>query len=188
MDYTKEINKYLELEKEVLESLDISEINAAMNMIYNAYESGNTIYIFGNGGSSATASHFQNDFNKGLSEKLEKKFQLYCLNNDVPTIMAIANDISFDEVFRHQLVGRIKPGDIVIAISGSGNSKNVIRAVTYAKEMGNSVIGLCGYSGGELKKLSDVAIHVRIDNMQITEDIHMMLDHMMMTVFMKYLY
>ena len=83
--------------------------------------------------------------------------------------------------------GRIKPGDIVIAISGSGNSQNVINAVEYAREQGNQVIGLCGYSGGRLKQLSDVTIHVNVDNMQLTEDIHMMLDHMMVTVFMKYL-
>lgn len=187
MDYSKDIAQYIEMEKKVLSSLKVSDINDAMNLINEAYERESTIYIFGNGGSSATAAHYQNDFNKGLSENVEKKFHVCCLNNDLPTIMAIANDIGFEEVFRLQLKGRIRPGDIVIAISGSGNSKNVIHAVEYAREQGNKVIGLCGYSGGWLKELSDVAVHVEIDNMQLTEDIHMILDHLMVTVFMKYL-
>lgn len=187
MNYLKDIRDYIELEKKILDSLDIHCIDAAMHLIQRTYEGEGNIYIFGNGGSSATASHFQNDFNKGLSEKREKKFRMVCLNNDLPTIMAIANDFSFDEVFRYQLEGRLRKGDLVVAISGSGNSKNIIRAVTYAKEQGNKVIGLCGYSGGRLKELSDIAIHINIDNMQICEDIHMVLDHLMMTIFYKYL-
>ncbi len=187
MDYSKDIAGYIEFEKKVLSGLNISDINDAMNVINEAYERESTIYIFGNGGSSATAAHYQNDFNKGLSENVDKKFHVCCLNNDLPTIMAIANDIAFEEVFRMQLKGRIKPGDIIIAISGSGNSKNIINAVEYAKEQGNRVIGLCGYSGGRLRELADVSVHVNIDNMQITEDIHMILDHLMVTVFMKYL-
>ncbi len=187
MNFSEDIRSYIELEKEILDSLDIACIDEAMKLIQEAYKKEKTIYIFGNGGSSATASHYQNDFNKGLSENLSKKFHMVCLNNDLPTIMAIANDISFDEVFRYQLRGHIKKDDIVIAISGSGNSKNIINAVLYAKEQGNKIIGLCGYDGGRLKTLSDIAIHVNIDNMQITEDIHMVLDHMMMTIFYKYL-
>ena len=187
MDYIKDIFEYIELEKKILDQLDASEINNMMNAIVEAYNEEKNIYIFGNGGSSATASHYQNDFNKGLSEKLQKKFNMVCLNNDMPTIMAIANDISFDEVFRFQLDGRMKQGDLVIAISGSGNSRNVINAVTYAKEQGNKVIGLCGYDGGKLKQMADIPVHVNIDNMQVVEDIHMVLDHLMMTVLGKYL-
>ena len=163
------------------------KVNEMMQAILEAYEQEKRIYVFGNGGSSATASHYQNDFNKGLSEKLQKKFNMVCLNNDLPTIMAIANDISFDEVFRYQLKGRIQPDELVIAISGSGNSANVINAVEYAKEQGNKVIGLCGYNGGKLKELADVVVHVDINNMQVVEDIHMILDHLMVTVFMRYL-
>ena len=187
MDFSQDIRNYIELEKKILDSLDIACLDAAMKLIQEAYREERTIYIFGNGGSSATASHYQNDFNKGLSERLDKKFHMVCLNNDLPTIMAVANDISFDEVFRYQLRGHIKRGDIVIALSGSGNSKNVINAVLYVKEQGNKVIGLCGYDGGRLKRLSDIAVHVEIDNMQITEDIHMVLDHLMMSIFYKYL-
>ena len=148
-------------------------------------ENERNIYIFGNGGSSATASHFQNDFNKGISEYTKKKFRFICLNDNIPTIMAVANDIGFDEVFRFQLQGKLEPDDVVIAISGSGNSKNVINAVEYAKEVGCTIVGLTGYEGGKLKKLSNISLHVPIKSMQITEDIHMILDHLMMSIFYK---
>ena len=187
MDYSKDILEYINLEKKILDSLDVSAINEMMQAILEAYQQEKRIYIFGNGGSSATASHYQNDFNKGLSENVQKKFNMVCLNNDLPTIMAIANDISFDEVFRYQLQGRIQPGELVIAISGSGNSANVINAVEYAKEQGNKVIGLCGYSGGKLKELADIPVHVDINNMQVVEDVHMILDHLMVTVFKNYI-
>lgn len=143
------------------------------------------IYIFGNGGSSATASHFQNDFNKGVSEHTEKKFRFTCLNDNVATMMAVANDIGFDEVFRFQLQGKLKSSDVIFAISGSGNSKNVINAVEYAKEQGCTIVGLTGYDGGKLKELSDISLHAPIKSMQITEDIHMIFDHLMMSVFYK---
>ena len=99
--------------------------------------------------------------------------------------MAVANDIGFEEVFRFQHRGKLKPEDLVIAISGSGNSKNVINAVAYAKECGNKVIGLTGFNGGKLKESSDVSINVPINSMQITEDIHMVIDHLIMSIFYK---
>ena len=185
MNYTDAIQAYIKKECEVLSSLDVAAIDAAMNLLEKTFEQEGTIYIFGNGGSSATASHYQNDFNKGISEYTEKKFRFQCLNDNVATLMAIANDIGFEEVFRFQLKGKIKPGDIVIAISGSGNSANVINAVEYAKEQGAPVIGLTGFSGGKLRTLSDISLHASVNSMQITEDIHMIYDHLMMSIFYK---
>lgn len=185
MDYRGEIKDYIRLEIEILEKMDIEAINDALDILHDTLQKEGIVYIFGNGGSSATASHFQNDFNKGISEHMVKKFRFQCLNDNWATVMAIANDISFDEVFRFQLTGRMKPDDIVIAISGSGNSRNVLNAVEYAKEQGCKVIGLTGYDGGKLKELSDISLHVPVNSMQITEDLHMMLDHLMMSVFNK---
>ena len=185
MDYTKAIREYIDLEKEVISKLDVDAINDAMNLIMKAYEANKKIYIFGNGGSSATASHYQNDFNKGISEYVEKKFNFTCLNDNKATIMALANDIGFEEVFRFQLRNKLEEGDIVIAISGSGNSKNVINAVEYAKEQRNQIIGLTGYTGGKLKALSDISLHVDVMSMQVTEDVHMMFDHLIMSIFYK---
>ncbi|NFF80807.1 SIS domain-containing protein [Clostridium botulinum] len=185
MDYREAINTYLQKEIEVINDLDINAINDAMNALIDAYEAKKKIYIFGNGGSSATASHFQNDFNKGISEYVETKFKFHCLNDNMSTIMAIANDIGFDEVFRFQLQNNLEEGDLIVAISGSGNSKNVINAVEYAKEQRNKIIGLTGFSGGKLREISDISLHVPINSMQITEDIHMIFDHLIMSIFYK---
>lgn len=187
MDFKKDINDYITYEIEILKKLDVEAINAALNLLLKTQKNHRRIYIFGNGGSSATASHFQNDFGKGISEYVEDKFRFQCLNDNVSTIMAVANDIGFEEIFRFQLRGVIEPGDLVIAISGSGNSANVINAVEYAKNCGNKIIGLTGYSGGRLKELSDISLHVPVNSMQIAEDVHMIFDHLMMSVFYKYL-
>lgn len=184
-DYKSEIRDYLANEIKVLQALDVDEIDRVLNLLAETFENEHTIYIFGNGGSAATASHFQNDFNKGVSEYTQKKFRFCCLNDNVATLMAIANDIGYEEVFRFQLTGKLRPGDLVIAISGSGNSTNVINAVEYAKQEGNIVIGLTGYGGGKLRQMADYSLHAPVNSMQITEDIHMIFDHLMMSVFYK---
>lgn len=184
-DYKDEINKYIQNEISVLRSLDIDAVNDVLNLLEQTLESENMIYIMGNGGSAATASHFQNDFNKGVSEHTEKKFRFLCLNDNVATIMAIANDIGYDEIFHFQLCGKLRPGDIVIGISGSGNSQNVLNAVQYAKECGNIVVGITGFGGGKLRELADYSLHVPVNSMQITEDIHMVFDHLMMSIFYR---
>ena len=184
-DYKQDIEDYLAHEVETIRALDVNAINRALNLLKEAFEQESTVYIFGNGGSSATASHFQNDFNKGVSEHTEKKFRFNCLNDNVATLMAISNDLGFENVFRQQLIGRLRQGDVVIAISGSGNSRNIINAVEYAREQGVSIIGITGYNGGKLKQLSDISLHAPVNSMQITEDIHMIFDHLMMSVFCK---
>jgi D-sedoheptulose 7-phosphate isomerase len=183
--HNAEIKSYIDKEIGVLKALDISSINAVMEAIVEAYYNNARIYIFGNGGSAATASHFQNDFNKGVSERLEKKFNFVCLNDNVPTIMAIANDFGYEFVFEYQLKGRLTENDLVIAISGSGNSGNVLRAIKYAKSCNVKTVGITGFDGGKLAKLVDVSFNAPIHDMQITEDIHMILDHLMMSILMK---
>ena len=185
MNYTNDIKNYIELEREILSNLDVEQINAALNLLDETRLKKGRIYICGNGGSASTASHFQNDFNKGVSEYIEVPFRFHCLNDNMATIMAIANDIGYEEVFRFQLRGNLEPNDILVAISGSGNSKNVINAVEYAKAQGNKIIGLTGYSGGKLIELSDISLHVPVQSMQVTEDIHMVFDHLMMSMFYK---
>ena len=164
MDFKSAIKEYYEREIKVINNLNLEEINDAMNLIYETYKNDGTIYICGNGGSASTASHFQNDFNKGISEYVEKKFRFQCINDNVSTMLAISNDIGYEEVFRFQLKNKITPNDIFIGISGS-----------------------TGYSGGKLKEISDCKMHVDIMDMQITEDLHMTFDHMMMKIFYNYL-
>lgn len=176
------IRAYYEKEIETIRALDFNEIEIAVRAIKDAYEREATIYTFGNGGSAATASHFVCDFNKGICEKLDKKFNLVCLNDNTPIVMAIANDISYEDVFSFQLVNKLKPTDLILAVSGSGNSMNVIKAVEYAKSIGCKVVGMTGYSGGRLDQLADYHMHVPVEDMQITEDVHMSFDHMMYRV------
>ena len=187
MDFINEINEYYEREKKAIDSLNREELNDAMNALLAAYERGATVYVFGNGGSSATASHMVCDFNKGTCYDLEKKFKFVCLNDNLPILMAIANDDSFENVFVYQLKDRLKKDDLILAISGSGNSHNVVKAVEYAKSIGTEVIAMTGYSGGKIRKMADHFLHAPVDDMQITEDLHMGFDHMIMQIFWKYL-
>lgn len=187
INFEDDIIDYITSEIDVLKHIDTSEVESAAATLYEAIHKQKTIYCFGNGGSASTASHFVNDFNKILNSKCEKKFSCICLNDNVPTIMAVANDIGYEDIFRFQLEGHINPGDIIIAISGSGNSKNIINAVEYAKKQNAIVIGLTGFNGGALGEMCDINLHAPIDNMQITEDIHLMFNHLIVSVLSKFL-
>ncbi len=182
MDYIKDLTAYRNREIEVYQRLNLGDVNTVMNVLENARISGKRVFVCGNGGSAATASHFCCDFNKGVSEQQKVKFDFECLSDNVPTMMAVANDIGYDEVFRFPLRNKMKSGDVLIGISGSGNSQNIVNAFSYAKEIGGTVIALVGYRGGKMKEMADYSIHVDIDDMQISEDLHMVLDHMMMYV------
>lgn len=181
-NYKEKIEKYIELEKQVLSKLPVEDISEVMNVLENARINRKRIFIFGNGGSASTASHLECDFNKGISYDQEVKYDIECLSDNVPMMMAIANDIGYDDVFVLPLKNKLKAGDVVIGISGSGNSENVIRAFKYANDVKAETIALTGYSGGKLKKIARYNIHVAVDNMQITEDIHLVLNHMMMYI------
>lgn len=182
MDYKNDIKSYIDDEIEILKNLDIHAINDVLNMLEETRLNGTKVYVFGNGGSAATALHMQNDFNKGISEHLKVRYNFVCLNDNIATVMAIANDDCYENVFINQIEHQLQKGDVIIAISGSGNSENVIRAVEYAKKQGNKIIGFTGYSGGKLKNLSDINLHVPLNNMQITEDVHIIFNHMMMYI------
>ncbi len=181
-DYKKRIEEYIELEKQILDSLIKEEINEVMNVLEDARISGKRIFICGNGGSASTASHLECDFNKGISYDQEIKYDIECLSDNVPMLMAIANDIGYDDIFVVPLKNKLKRGDLVIGISGSGNSENILRAINYANSLDVNTIAFTGYDGGKLKKIAKYNIHVKIDNMQIVEDIHLILNHMMMYI------
>ena len=183
MDYQAKIKDYIAKEIETLNKLDTEEIEKAIHALLKVREEGGTVYTCGNGGSAATASHFVCDFGKGVTMKLGgKPFHFNCLSDNTPIITALGNDICYEDIFVFQIRDIIKPGDVMIAISGSGNSENVVRAVKYAKEQGAVIIGLTGFSGGKLMEMSDIRLHVPIDDMQIAEDIHMIFDHLIMKV------
>lgn len=186
MNYRHEIETYIKREIDVLKKLDINAIDKVINVLEEARAKNADIYIFGNGGSAATASHYCCDFNKGVSRETNgNKYRFHCLSDNVPTMMALANDVAYEEIFREQLKGILNKDDLVIGISGSGNSANVVNAVQYAKEVGCKVIGITGYHGGKLRQLADYHLDAEIDDMQIAEDVHMIFDHLMMSVIRK---
>lgn len=172
--------QYLSELKEVLDDFNLEQFEKIVNLILNAYENEKQIFTMGNGGSASTASHFACDLNKGCCTNLEKKIKMICLNDNTPTLLAFANDVSYDVVFVEQLKNFFNPGDLVIGISGSGNSENVIKAIHHAKQNNGKTIGFSGFSGGKLAQMVDVPFVVKVDDIQKVEDIHMILVHMIM--------
>jgi D-sedoheptulose 7-phosphate isomerase len=165
-----------------LSALDQSKIDQAVELVANAWNSGRQVITLGNGGSSLTALHFINDWNKSVFLSSGKPFRGRSLVDNMGLIMSYANDISFQDVFSEQLKNILEPGDLVIAISGSGNSENVIRAVQYANEHGAVTLGLCGYSGGRLKSMAQHHVWAAVDDMQLCEDVHAIFGHIVMQV------
>ncbi len=176
------INEYFEKIKKTIDNMDRNEIETFLKVLINAKNENKTIFIMGNGGSAATASHFVCDFAKGASYGKEKKFNFICLNDNIPIMMAYANDISYDDIFVEQLKNQFKKGDVVIGISGSGNSKNVLKAIEYANDNNGITIGITGYNGGKLKQITNYSVNTNVDDMQISEDLHMILDHLCIRV------
>ncbi len=166
---------YIDLVKETLDKLDQRAIASLVQAFLDTYNRGGNIYTMGNGGSGASASHAAGDFLKGASYGLEKRFRMICLNDNLPALMAIANDIGYEDIFVEQLKNFLKPGDLVIGISGSGNSENVVRAIRFAQENSVSTVALTGFEGGKIARMANISVHVPVDDMEVTEDIHMVI-------------
>jgi D-sedoheptulose 7-phosphate isomerase len=164
----------------VLTTINRKQIDDAVQVVADAWQAGRQIITLGNGGSSMTALHFINDWNKSVFMHGKKPFRGRSLVDNMGLVMSYANDISFQDVFIEQLKNILTPGDLVIAISGSGNSENVIRAVDYANQNGAVTLGLCGYRGGRLKTMAQHVLWVDIDDMQISEDLHAIFGHLVM--------
>jgi D-sedoheptulose 7-phosphate isomerase len=182
LNFETDIKSYLSREKDTLDRLSIAGINEVINVFLTARDEEKRIFVMGNGGSAATASHFVCDFNKSASYGYDKRFRFICLNDNVPSLLAYANDVGYEDVFVEHLKNFFAPKDVVIGVSGSGNSKNVIKAIEYANENSGITVGLSGYDGGRLKQIARYNIHIPIDDMQIVEDLHMAMDHLMMKV------
>lgn len=174
-EYLGEIRKILDLMEDDL----LSNMDKLATILLKAREKRNTIFIMGNGGSASTASHFVGDLSKGTIVEGFGRFKAIALTDNIPNMLAWANDNSYDDIFVEQLKNLMEPGDVVIGISGSGNSMNVIKAVEYANENGGITIGLSGYDGGRLLKSAQKNIHVPSSHMQRVEDIHLLIEHLL---------
>ena len=178
--YAGTANTYLSRLSKLLESFDRTQVDNAVKVIADAWQAGRQIITLGNGGSSMTALHFINDWNKSIFMSTGKPFRGRSLVDNMGLVMSYGNDISFQDIFVEQLKNIFQPGDLVIAISGSGNSENVIRAVGYANDNNGVTLGLCGYRGGKLKALAQHVLWADVDDMQLSEDVHAIFGHIVM--------
>ena len=171
---------YFEHLQALMNRLDLSEVEAAIELIRSAGQEKRKILVCGNGGSALTASHYINDWNKMAFLSTGTPFRGTCLSDNMGLMTAYSNDISYDDVYSEQLKNLMDPGDLVIAVSGSGNSENVVRALEYANEAGGVTLAISGYDGGKIKQLAQHSLWVPSFDMQLCEDLHFIFGHMVM--------
>ncbi len=170
---------YLDHLCKILTTLDVDSIDSFIQILLKTRESNGTIFFIGNGGSAATSSHFANDIAVG-TRSTKKPFRAIALTDNVAVITAIANDYSYDDIFLVQLKYLMRKGDVVVGISASGNSPNILKAIEYANSEGVHTVGLTGFDGGKLGKIVKNQIHVQTNKGEYgpVEDVHMVLDHL----------
>lgn len=172
------INEYIKQFNEAFDRVSEKEINKAIKLLSNTHKQSGLVYLIGNGGSSAIASHWANDLNKPKHDvSTGKRVMAMCLSDNTPLLTAIANDIGYDYIYSEQLKNFIDSHHLLIAISSSGNSPNIIEAAVTARAKGMKVIALVGFDGGKLSKISDAVIHVPSNDYGIIESIHHTLIH-----------
>jgi D-sedoheptulose 7-phosphate isomerase len=175
---------YLTELKTVLDNLPLQEISHAADILFECYQADHTVFTFGNGGSGALASHLVADLGKGTHFPGPKelasvrRLKSMSVTDNMPMVTAWANDTQYEDVFMRQIENFLQPGDVAFAISGSGNSPNVLKALEYARSAGATTIGLGGFGGGKMKNLLDCPIIVPSNNMQRVEDAHLIISHM----------
>ena len=167
----------------VVQRLDTDRVDEISKVLLDAYEDDRQVFLFGNGGSASLASHFACDLGKGttLRTSQAKRFRAIALTDNIPMMTAWANDSSYEDIFAEQMRNLIQQGDVALAISASGNSPNVLRALECAREAGGYRVGLTGFQGGKMRKLCDLCLVVPSDNMQLIEDVHLSVAHALYT-------
>ncbi len=175
------IEEYLAQVRATLAALPTADLERIIGVLDEARMAGKQVFILGNGGSAATASHFASDLAKGAITPGKPRFKAFALTDNMPLFSAWANDAAYEDVFAQQLSNFIQPGDVVIAISGSGKSPNVLKAVHLARSVGATTIGLTGDMGGELQRTTDVCLVVPNRCMEQIEDVHLVIEHVITT-------
>lgn len=173
------IQEYISHLQGVLDRLSLPDVRQSIDLVMQAYQADRQIFVIGNGGSASTASHIATDLGKGTSLPGVRRFRVISLTDNVATMTAWSNDVCYEDVFVEQLKNLVNPGDLVIAISASGNSENIIRAIRYAKANGCKTIGWTGFGGGKLRRLADVTVVVDSHEYGPVEDVHLILNHIL---------
>jgi len=168
---------YLTDLKACIDEIDLDDVKRVIEILYDSYSSGQKIFLMGNGGSASTASHFACDLAKGTIVDGKKRLKVFTLNDNSAMVSALANDYGYEEIFIEQLRNLLNPDDVVIAITASGNSPNILKAVEYAKIHQAVTIGFIGFGGGRLSEMVDEQITVSSCNYGNVEDIHLILAH-----------
>lgn len=175
-------NKYKQEIKDALDAFEFDE--EILTILKDSIKNKQKIFVAGNGGSASLASHYACDLSKGANKNWKENFKRYkaiCLSSNVGYITAISNDSHYDEVFKQQLINLAEPNDILILISSSGNSPNIVKAAEHGKEIGMIVIGVSGFKGGKLKELAHYSAHINHNDYEICEDIHGVFGHFLAT-------
>jgi D-sedoheptulose 7-phosphate isomerase len=182
--------EYVTYFNESLNSLDVGEVSAFVSLLVDAYENDRTVFVIGNGGSAANASHFANDLAKGTLRSMDqtKRFRALSLTDNVALMTAYGNDEGYASIFEQQLRTYARPGDVVVAISGSGNSPNVIAAIEWANANGLHTVGVTGFTGGKLKQIAASTVHVPLNDMCTSESVHSVIFHYVAIELQKRLY
>lgn len=168
----------------VLEQIDAEAFGRITDILAEAYREDRQIFIAGNGGSAGTANHFVCDFGKNaVRDPGKRRFRMLSLCDNMEKLTAFGNDVSYDEVFRQQLINLMRPGDVLIAVSASGNSPNVVRACEYAREQGGKIVTLSGFSGGKICDYADVSMVAPLNSYEQVEDVHLVILHMLVCYF-----
>ena len=174
------IENYIKQHNSVIESLSYQEVGDAIALIEETVKNGKRIAVCGNGGSAVAASHYITDWNKMIYSHTGLKFNGICLSDNIGLITAYSNDLSYDKVFSEQVKNLLDVGDLLITLSGSGNSENVIKATNVANKMKVNTLAICGYDGGKLKQVSNKSLWIRSNDMQLCEDAQVVFGHMVM--------
>lgn len=177
--------KYVEQQKAALDSIDLVAVGRLVERLKRAVAEDRQIFVFGNGGSAANASHFATDLGKGSSDKIGKRFRVLSINDNVSWLTALGNDYAYEDVFVRQLENYARPGDFVLVLSVSGNSPNVVKAVEWAKQHGVFTAALVGGKRGRLAELADEPIVIDSTHYGRAEDAHMAICHMLCYAFME---
>lgn len=180
---TQIVTDYLERLKTAIDAMPLEHIAATGEILYRAYRHNKQVFIIGNGGSAATASHMACDLGMNTAAPNRPRFRVSSLNDNMPLVSALANDLGYDRVFAEQLTNLVHPGDVLISISGSGRSPNILAAMRCARERGATNIALLGFDGGKAIELADEYVLIPSSNYGIVEDLHLVLDHMLVAYF-----
>ena len=180
LSFTKFGSNYLQRLALAAQQIPLEPVERLANAMLECWRARRQLFIFGNGGSAGNAIHLANDYLYGVSRVAGNALRVHALPANSAVLTCLANDEGYEHIFAHQLAVLAEPGDIALAFSGSGNSPNILQALEYCKTRGIRSFAVLGYTGGKAKALADIPIHIPVDDMQISEDLQLVIGHLVM--------